>query len=101
MPNTGTITALVLDPADTVATVLADVEAGGVIVLKGKEGKITAMEKVCFGHKIALQEMGKGEAIVKYGQEIGSAITAVHPGEWVHLHNMASALDTGFKKRIS
>ena len=101
MPHSGSITALVLDPLDNVATLLSDVEAGGAVILKGAEGEITVREAVCFGHKIALREICPGDRIVKYGQGIGFATSAIHPGDWVHLHNMASALDADFQRRIT
>lgn len=101
MPHSDITTALVLDPADNVATLLTDVEAGVTIVLKGNEGVITTLESVCFGHKIALREIMQSDTIIKYGQRIGIATTAIHTGEWVHIHNMSSALDTDFRKRIT
>lgn len=92
--------ALVLDPSDNVATVLSDVEIGETVILKGKAGSIVSAEKILFGHKIALLAIRAGEDILKYGQKIGIATTDIHPGAWVHLHTMASALDAGFRKRI-
>ncbi len=101
MPISGVTSALVLDRADQVATLLADVEAGEVVILKGAEGEITAREKILFGHKIALREIRTEEAILKYGQVIGFATASIPPGGWVHLHNMASALDAAFLKRLT
>ena len=92
--------ALVLDPSDNVATVLADVENGEAVILKGTAESILSTEKILFGHKIALRTIRAGENIVKYGQKIGVATTDILPGAWVHLHTMASALDADFRKRI-
>ena len=92
--------ALVLDPADNVATLLSDADACMIVTLKGAPGCIAALEAVSFGHKIAIQFIGTGEEVRKYGQTIGRATRNIAPGEWVHLHNMASALDADFKKRI-
>ncbi len=92
--------ALVLDPFDNVATVLADVENGETVILKGKTESIVSAEKIPFGHKIALRTIQAGESIVKYGQKIGFATTEIHTGDLVHLHSMASALDADFRKRI-
>ncbi len=93
-------TAIVLDPSDTVATVLADVEAGETIFLKGIEGEITAASHIAFGHKIALAPIRPHADIVKYGQKIGFATADIPRGGWVHLQNMSSALDAGFRERI-
>ncbi len=44
------LTALVLDPQDNVATLLEDVCANAVIVLKGIEGYIHISENIAIGH---------------------------------------------------
>ncbi|MFN3526987.1 MAG: UxaA family hydrolase, partial [Paracoccus sp. (in: a-proteobacteria)] len=41
------------------------------------------------GHKIARRAMAVGEAVVKYGQIIGYATTAIAAGAHVHSHNLA------------
>jgi altronate dehydratase len=94
------IFAFVLDPSDNVATVLTDVESGDSVILKGASASISAAEYISFGHKIALCAIRSGEDIIKYGEKIGIATADIHPGAWVHLHNMASALDAGFLKRL-
>ena len=45
------------------------------------------------GHKIALQDIAAGEAVVKYGWPIGTASRAIRAGEWVHVHNLKSSLE--------
>jgi hypothetical protein len=93
-------TALVLDPSDNVATLLSDAAPGDCIALKGAPGILTVTGAVAFGHKAAIARIGAGEKIIKYGQTIGYATLDIPPGAWVHLHNMASALDADFRKRI-
>ena len=44
------------------------------------------------GHKIALCAIEKGEAVIKYGHRIGTAVCAIGKGAWVHTHNLATAL---------
>ena len=44
------------------------------------------------GHKIALRSIAKGEPVVKYGFPIGRATQDIAEGEWVHSHNLATAL---------
>lgn len=100
MLHSDSITALVLDPSDNVATLLADAGAGAAVSLKGVDGEITARQAVQFGHKIARRVLLPGDPVIKYGQEIGNAIVRIEPGDWVHLHNMASARDTDFRKRV-
>ncbi len=45
------------------------------------------------GHKVALRAIRAGEAVVKYGFPVGVATADVRKGEWVHTHNMRTALD--------
>ncbi|MBE6903461.1 MAG: altronate dehydratase [Ruminococcaceae bacterium] len=44
------------------------------------------------GHKLALTDIKKGEKIIKYGYPIGCATQDIKEGEWVHSHNMKTAL---------
>src|SRR5262249_28484933 len=44
------------------------------------------------GHKIALESLRVDQQVVKYGLPIGLASVAVEPGEWVHSHNLRTAL---------
>lgn len=44
------------------------------------------------GHKIALRSIAKGESVVKYGFPIGRATQDIAEDEWVHSHNLATAL---------
>ncbi len=46
--------------------------------------------KIDVGHKIALQDIAKGEKIIKWGMPIGSATVDIRAGEHVHLHNLKS-----------
>ena len=61
-------------------------EKDNVGVLRAPQGSVPA------GHKIALRDIPKGTAVVKYGYPIGIATADVKAGEFVHTHNLASAL---------
>ena len=50
-------------------------------------------EAIPAGHKYALRHIGKGEAVIKYGEIIGRATQDIEKGEWVHTHNVRSHLD--------
>lgn len=93
--------ALVLDPADNVATLLFDAVREERIELKGVPGSVVALDDIRFGHKISLRAIAAGEPIVKYGQQIGYALSNIDTGRWVHLHTMASVLDADFRGRIA
>ncbi|MBL8579093.1 MAG: altronate dehydratase [Mesorhizobium sp.] len=43
------------------------------------------------GHKLAIQSIEPGDGIIKYGQVIGIATTAIQPGDHVHVHNIRAA----------
>jgi altronate hydrolase len=45
-------------------------------------------EAVPAGHKVALREIPKGEAILRYGQVMGRASMRIEAGAHVHMHNV-------------
>lgn len=80
-----------IHPCDNVAVATKPTEHGQIIDLEGQ--RLTLMQDIPFGHKVALQDILPGESIIKYGAVIGHATTQIHKGDWVHLHNMATNLD--------
>lgn len=83
-----------IHPSDNVATMLDDALAGDFVdVVGGQGGVIPAVHPIASGHKIALRAMVEGDAVLKYGVSIGHATRVISKGEWVHLQNLASALD--------
>ena len=50
-------------------------------------------ETIPVGHKYALNDIVKGDYVIKYGEIIGRATTDIKKGEWVHTHNVKSHLD--------
>ena len=58
------------------------------LVIEGEV--VVARCDVALGHKIARRLIRAGEHVVKYGMAIGSSTLEIHPGDWVHLHNMKS-----------
>ena len=82
-----------IDPRDNVAVALCDITAGE--VLQADALTVTAKQNIIRGHKIALQDIADGEAIVKYGNVIASAKTDIPAGGWVHTHNAKTNLSEG------
>ncbi len=78
---------------DNVATLIDDAPAGFVQIIGSAATEIHATEKIARGHKIALSNIAPGETVTKFGVSIGHAIKQILPGNWVHLHNLASNLD--------
>jgi len=86
---------------DNTATVLNDIEAGETISLVSKSGPVgemAARQTVPFGHKLAVADIKKGEKILKYGEVIGMATQPINKGEYVHTHNVESALLPGARE---
>lgn len=75
---------------DNVAVAVRPVPAGTVVDVQGQ--KVTALEDIPQGHKIALSDRKEGENIIKYGFPIGHAKTAIRTGSWVHTQNMETNL---------
>jgi altronate hydrolase len=75
-------------PKDNVAVVAADVQVDDVVRLDdGSE--VRAVEAIPRGSKVALGPIACGEAVIRYGDEIGRAGEDIAAGEYVHTHNMA------------
>jgi len=84
--------AILLHPADTVATALDELQSGEPVRVRHAAGgealRIAAMNRVPAFHKLAILPHAAGEAVVKYGETIGVAAAAIRPGEHVHTHNL-------------
>ena len=89
--------AVVVDEGDSVATALADLAAGEVLVVRarGEDCRILLRGPVAFGHKMALIAIAAGDPVIKYGEVIGRATQAIAPGDHVHLHNLESMRGRG------
>lgn len=85
--------ALVMDRQDTVATALADIDAGRTLADDGRE--VTLADEIPFGHKFALEPIDRGDEVYKYGAVIGRATVDVPSGTWVHTHNCESVRGRG------
>lgn len=79
--------------SDDVAVAVRALDAGETVVVDGE--RIVVRQNIAPGHKLALRALRAGEAVRKYGAEIGVTTAAVHAGDWVHTHNLATQLDGG------
>jgi altronate dehydratase len=84
---------LIISDRDNVATALETLAAGRALELHGRS--IVVREAIPVGHKVAVQPIEVGEAVIKYGSPIGTATLAIAPGDHVHVHNVASARGRG------
>ena len=77
---------LIINEKDNVGVVLEPADKGDLCVFK--KVTIETLEPIQFAHKIALVDIQKEENVVKYGENIGFALSDIKKGQWVHLHNM-------------
>ncbi len=83
---------IVINDKDNVATALEPLKAGTEVSVKvhGQIEKIRLWSDIPMGHKVALKDMERGEAVIKYGKPIGRSTARIVRGEHVHVHNVAS-----------
>lgn len=81
---------LLVHELDNVAVAARDLARGEAVEAAGR--RIMTREAVPAGHKIALRPLAEGDEVVKYGRRIGRATAAIAAGDWVHSHNMKTAL---------
>lgn len=81
------VLAIRVHPQDNAAVLAADVPAGGAVYLD--DGTILrAVEAIARGNKVALGPIARGEAVIRYGEEIGKATQDIAVGQHVHTHNL-------------
>ncbi|MDI6856898.1 MAG: UxaA family hydrolase [Dehalococcoidia bacterium] len=76
-----------INPVDNVAIVTADVSEGELVRVDGGI-ELRSTEAVPRGGKIALSPIPAGKAVLRYGEEIGVALTDIAAGQHVHTHNL-------------
>ena len=79
-----------IHPSDSVAVALAPLPAGTALQVAGQT--VTLLEDIPQGHKFALTDIPRGEAVIKYGAPIGAAQADIPAGGWVHTHNVKTGL---------
>jgi altronate dehydratase len=85
--------ALVISPRDNVATALEMLEPGASLALEGRV--VAVRDRIPPGHKVAVDAIAAGQAVMKYGSAIGTAIVDIAVGAHVHTHNVASSRGRG------
>jgi len=84
---------IVHDKADTVGVVVTeDVQPGkeltGWVMETDETVKLKSLDAVPLGHKIALGNIKAGDAVIKYGNDVGRAVADIDEGRHVHVHNL-------------
>lgn len=78
--------ALRMHPDDSVAVAKRPIKAG--VELTGGPSALRTRQLIGPGHKVALRDLKRGEAIKRYGQTFGFAATDIAAGDHVHTHNV-------------
>lgn len=81
---------ILIDNNDNVVTTFKFIEKGMKVRAIGLETEIITTENIINGHKVAIIDIKKGEYIVKYGKNVGVALTDIYVGDLVHIHNIRS-----------
>ena len=79
--------AFLINRSDNVVVVLKEIKKG-MPVRWTPEEEIKAREDIPRNHKMAIREVPGNRPILKYGEKIGLAREPIHPGDWVHVHNI-------------
>ena len=84
--------AVVINKSDNVATAVANLAAGSTVsFFIGQDvQQIVLSEDIPLGHKFAIQDIANNQEVIKYGEVIGSSLTAINKGHHVHVHNIQS-----------
>lgn len=75
---------------DNVIVAIKELAEGEKVTVDGKE--YTAAETIPAGHKMAICDIPQGGDVIKYGFRIGNAKENIKAGQWVHVHNIKTAL---------
>ena len=83
---------LVHDHEDNVGVVVVEgltaaTEMLCVVTADNSDFKLKANADIPIGHKVALKALKEGDTVIKYGEDIGKMIGAVHVGDHVHVPN--------------
>ena len=77
-------------PQDMAAVALRPLKTGETVSYGS--GTVTLKEDISMGHKVALRDIRKGEAVIKYGFPIGEAVADIPEGTHIHTHNLHTLL---------
>ena len=92
MENSSERKCILLHEKDNTVTALAALSKDQEITIDGdvSHGAIIVKQDISYAHKFARVLIAEGSDVIKYGEVIGIATTAIQPGEHVHVHNVES-----------
>jgi altronate hydrolase len=81
---------LKIHPLDNVGVALEALPPGTSVATP--DGPVTLRSEIPGGHKFALRDLAPDQPVRKYGYPIGLATQNIQTGDWVHGHNLRTAL---------
>jgi altronate dehydratase small subunit len=87
------INAMKIKERDNVAVAIEPIAQGETVRYALPDGgvcELAAAENIQIYHKLSTEPIGKGSAVLKYGESIGIATMDVAAGCHVHVHNVTS-----------
>jgi (2R)-sulfolactate sulfo-lyase subunit alpha len=84
---------LVHDKKDTVGVAVVEgIKAGqeltGWVMEDDSTITVKALNDIPIGHKVATRDIKPNDTIIKYGFDIGRAVSGIRTGEHAHVHNI-------------
>lgn len=81
------INALIIAPEDDVVVAIEPIAKGQEVIWSDKQSVIATTDIPIY-HKVAINDLKKGDKVKKYGEHIGEAIVDIKKGDHVHVHNV-------------
>jgi altronate hydrolase len=63
--------------------------------------EVVTSSEIPRGHKLSLANLDIGQPIIKYGLNIGRTTQEIHPGDWIHTHNLETMLGPNLEYHYS
>lgn len=82
---------LKINDNDNVIVALKPLPPGFKLTLDGGV-TVTSNAEIPAGHKMAIADIEEGGEVMKYGCRIGNAKEPIKCGDWIHVHNLKTAL---------
>jgi len=93
--------AIRLNENDNVAIALVNIRRDKSALIQGIDEEVKVKKGIPYGHKIAIEFIGVGEKVLKYGECMGIATEDIPKGYHVHVSNVRGLNDEEHSKIIN
>ncbi len=85
---------LKINENDNVIVALKNISEGESLIVETEncEKTVKVLQDIPAGHKMAIYDIKKESKVIKYGYSIGIAKEDIKAGNWIHTHNIKTAL---------